>query len=181
MWPNQRQSAEENQRLAPRASRLKRDEPNRPATRHEVNNRLPVFLRNDEISNGRLLMRTHGRRATTIAPAPCITNTSRFRNWLHHDHLRSEERRPLFPEHSRIRVLRAEGLDTTQNQNQLIMVCTNMINGRAVPRKPLLSKNKQALMRTHGKRATTSGGPSLVASVPSVSICGRAFCPVARP
>ena len=57
------------QRLAPRASRLKRNEPNRPATRHEVNNRLPAFLRRDKISNERLLMRTHGRRATTIATA----------------------------------------------------------------------------------------------------------------
>ena len=31
-----------------------------------------------------VLMRTHGRRATTIAPARCITNKSCFRNWLHH-------------------------------------------------------------------------------------------------
>ena len=71
-----------------------------------------------------VLMRTHGRRATTFAPAHCITNKSRFRKWLHHPNLRSEERRPLFPEHSRIRVLRAKDLDTTQFQNQLIMVCT---------------------------------------------------------
>ena len=30
-----------------------------------------------------------------------------------------------------------------------------MINGRAVPRKPLSFKSKQVLMRTHGRRATT--------------------------
>ena len=56
---------------------------------------------------------------------------------LHHDPLRSVERSPLFPEHSRIRVLRGKGLDATQFPKQRIKVCTTMISGRAVPRKPL--------------------------------------------
>ena len=70
--------------------------------------------------------------------AICVcTNKNHFRNWLHHDPLRSVERSPLFPEHSRIRVLRGKGLDTTQFPKQRIKVCTTMISGKAVPRKPL--------------------------------------------